>query len=130
MADNKYDEVKERTRHLSHLIIDGSSYLNVKDVAKVFEGVISSGDTYLKWMPLKMNALRNLQKLSDFFVGEDCGSSIGELGEISNLHETFSIHRLENIVILRDSENAKLKEKNCIEKLCLDWSGSGDTDNS
>lgn len=86
--------------------------------------------TCLKWMPLQMSALRNLQKLSDFFVGEDCGSSIGELGEISNLHGTLFIHHIEHIVDYKDSEKAKLKEKNCLEHLSLDWGGNGDTDNS
>ncbi|XP_019465385.1 PREDICTED: putative disease resistance RPP13-like protein 1 [Lupinus angustifolius] len=173
MEGNKSDEVKERTRHLSHIITDGSSYLNVKDVAKANclhtfsnkndrlpnsigilkhilyieisntentklpESICSLynlqtlklvgcyniielsedihklvnlryldiRDTCLTRMPVKMSALTNLQKLRDFFVGEDCGSSIGELGEISNLHGTLSIHRIEYIVNLKDPEH-------------------------
>ncbi|KAK7344658.1 hypothetical protein VNO77_14542 [Canavalia gladiata] len=85
--------------------------------------------TCLRWMPLQMSELRSLQKLSDFFVGED-GSSIGELGELSSLNGTLFIHFIEHVVNYRDSEKAKLKEKHGLEKLSLDWGGSGDTDNS
>lgn len=93
--------------HLRHLDISGTS---------------------LKWMPSHMSALRNLQKLSDFFVGKECGSSIGELGELSDLHGSLFIHHIGH-VSYGDSEKAKLKEKESLEKLILDW-GKNDTDNS
>ncbi|XP_027366583.1 putative disease resistance RPP13-like protein 1 [Abrus precatorius] len=85
--------------------------------------------TCLRWMPLHMSELRSLQKLSDFFVGE-YGSSIGELGELSSLHGTLCIHYIEHIGNCKDSVKAKLKEKHGLEKLSLEWGGSGDTDNS
>ncbi|RDY01106.1 putative disease resistance RPP13-like protein 1, partial [Mucuna pruriens] len=85
--------------------------------------------TCLKWMPLHMSALRNLQKLSDFFVGKECGSSIAELGELSDLHGSLFIHHI-GYVSYRDSEKAKLKEKEFLEKLILDWGENADTDNS
>ncbi|WJX17350.1 hypothetical protein P8452_07279 [Trifolium repens] len=81
-------------------------------------------------MPLKISELKNLQKLSDFFVGEDHGSSISELGELCNLHGSLFIHDIEHVVNYKDSEKARLKEKHGLEKLSLDWGGSGDTDNS
>ncbi|KAL6567783.1 hypothetical protein OROGR_001451 [Orobanche gracilis] len=87
-------------------------------------------DTCLKWMPLQISELTNLQGLSDFFVGNDYGSSIGELGELSTLHGTLSIHYIEHVANSKESEKAKLKEKHCLEMLSLDWGGSGDTDNS
>ncbi|KAK7393194.1 hypothetical protein VNO78_21712 [Psophocarpus tetragonolobus] len=87
-------------------------------------------ETCLRWMPLQMNELVSLQNLSDFFVGKEYGSSIGELGELSNLHGELFIHYIECIVDYKDSEMAKLKEKHGLEKLSLDWCGNGDTDNS
>ncbi|KAJ1432397.1 P-loop containing nucleoside triphosphate hydrolase [Sesbania bispinosa] len=86
--------------------------------------------TCLKWMPLQISELKSLQKLSDFFVEEDYGSSIGELGELSNLHGALFIHYIENVVNHKDSEKAKLKEKDGLEKLSLDWGGNGDTENT
>ncbi|KAK4279645.1 hypothetical protein QN277_011390 [Acacia crassicarpa] len=86
--------------------------------------------TCFKWMPLHMSKLRNLQKLSDFFLGNQHGSVIGELGELNDLHGSLFIHGLEHIVDHKDSERAKLKEKSCLDKLSLDWCGSGDTDDS
>ncbi|XP_027938228.1 putative disease resistance RPP13-like protein 1 [Vigna unguiculata] len=86
--------------------------------------------TSLRWMPLQINELNNLQNLSDFFVGKGCGSSIGELGELSCLHGELFIHCLEHIVSEKDCEKAKLKEKQGLEKLSLEWCGNGETDNS
>ncbi|XP_058724349.1 putative disease resistance RPP13-like protein 1 [Vicia villosa] len=86
--------------------------------------------TCLKWMPLQISELKNLQKLSDFFVGENHGSSISELGELCSLHGSLFIHGIEHVVAYKDSEEAKLKEKHGLEKLSLDWGGDGDTDNS
>lgn len=231
MEDNNSNEVGERTRHLSHIIADSSSYVNLKDVSKAnrlrtflqirlvgtsidllnsmpndllmklknlrvltLVGVYlynlpdSIGElkhlrylevsdteiirlpesicslynlqtlklvgcyslmelpkkmhhlvnlrylditgTCLKWMPLHMSKLRSLQKLSDFFIGKECGSLIGELGELNDLHGPLHIHHLEHIIDYMDTGKAKLKEKSCLEKLSLDWSGSGDTENS
>lgn len=69
--------------------------------------------------------------MSDFFIGEAYGSSsIGELGELCNLHGSLTIHYIEHVVSYKDCEKAKLKEKYGLEKLSLYWGGSGDTDNS
>lgn len=72
-------------------------------------------------MPLHLCALTNLQKLSDFFIGKEYGSSIDEIGELSDLHEHVSYV---------DSEKAKLNEKELLEKLILEWGENADTDNS
>ncbi|WJX72204.1 hypothetical protein P8452_56106 [Trifolium repens] len=85
--------------------------------------------TSLKWMPLFMSALTNLQNLSDFFVGKEYGSSIGELGELSDLHGSLFIHNIEHVSFV-DSEKAKLNEKAFLEKLTLEWGENSDTDNS
>ncbi|XP_028788967.1 putative disease resistance RPP13-like protein 1 [Neltuma alba] len=86
--------------------------------------------TCLEWMPLHMSKLRNLQKLSDFFLGNQCGSIIGELGGLNDLHGSLFIHGLEHVVDDKDSEKAKLKEKSCLDRLAFKWCGSGDTDDS
>lgn len=230
MEGNNSNEIKERTRHLSHIIADSSSYVNLKDVSKanclrtfmqirpigtsidlfnnmpndllsklrslrvlslVGTPIYSLPDsigklkhlrylevadteimrlpesicslynlqtlklvgchklielptgihklvnlrylditgTFLRWMPLQMNELTSLQNLSDFFVGKEHGSSIGELGELSSLHGELFIHNIEH-VNYKDCEKAKLKEKHGLEKLSLEWCGNGDTDNS
>ncbi|XP_058723090.1 putative disease resistance RPP13-like protein 1 [Vicia villosa] len=85
--------------------------------------------TRLKWMPLHMNALTNLQNLSDFFAGKEYGSSIGELGELSDLHGSLFIHNFEHVSFV-DSGKAVLSKKEFLEKLVLEWNENGDTDNS
>ncbi|TKY53596.1 putative disease resistance RPP13 protein 1 [Spatholobus suberectus] len=231
MEGNNSNEIKERTRHLSHIIADSSSYENLKDVSKanclrtflqirpvgtsidlfnnmpndlltklrclrvlslvgthIYSLPDSIGElkhlrylevadteivrlpesicnlynlqtlklvgchnlielptgmhklvnlryldirgTCLRWMPLQMNELISLQNLSDFFVGKEYGSSIGELGELSSLHGELFVHYIEHVVNYKDCEKAKLKDKHGLEKLSLDWCGDGDTDNS
>lgn len=85
--------------------------------------------TSLKWMPLHLCALTNLQKLSDFFIGKEYGSSIDELGELSDLHGSLFIHNIEHVSYVH-SEKAKLNEKELLEKLILKWGENADTDNS
>jgi len=83
----------------------------------------------LKWMPLHLSALTKLQKPSDFFIGKEYGSSIDELGELSDLHGSLFIHNIEHVSYV-DSEKAKLNEKELLEKLILEWGENADTDNS
>lgn len=65
----------------------------------------------------------HLQKLSSFIVGEDSGTKIGELGELSDLRGELGITKLENVPNAKDTlDQAKLVDKKHLETLKLGWS--------
>ncbi|KAL4313189.1 hypothetical protein GQ457_01G001860 [Hibiscus cannabinus] len=73
-------------------------------------------------MPLRIGNLTNLQRLSDFVIGEGGGHHIGELKKLSNLRGDFCLSGLEN-VNGQDAGEAMLNEKSGINTLALQWSG-------
>ena len=77
--------------------------------------------SHLQMMPLDMGKLTSLQTLSNFVVGEGRGSGIGQLKSLSNLRGKLSISGLQNVVNVRDAIEAKLEDKEYLEKLVLEW---------
>ncbi|XP_061347111.1 putative disease resistance RPP13-like protein 1 [Gastrolobium bilobum] len=86
--------------------------------------------TCLEGMPLHMSNLSSLQKLSNFVVGREHASSIGELGELSHLRGSLKIQNLKHVVDPNDAMKAKIKDKKNLDQLSLDWGRAADTDNS
>ncbi|KAL4393053.1 putative disease resistance protein At3g14460 isoform X2 [Arachis ipaensis] len=82
--------------------------------------------TSLEEMPRKMSKLNQLHVLSYFVVGKHEENGIQELGGLVNLHGSFEIKKLENIVDVNEAKSAKMMDKKHIEELCLDWSPSND----
>ncbi|KAL4394404.1 putative disease resistance RPP13-like protein 1 [Arachis hypogaea] len=80
--------------------------------------------TPLQQMPKKINKLVNLKMLSTFVVGKNKGSTIQELKEISKLHGSLSINKLQNVAGSADASNAKLVDKEFLEELKLNWDGT------
>ncbi|GMJ05483.1 leucine-rich repeat (LRR) protein 1 [Hibiscus trionum] len=66
--------------------------------------------------------MTNLQRLSDFVIGEGDGHRIGELKNLSNLGGDFCLSGLEN-VNGQEAKEARLNEKSGINTLILQWSG-------
>ncbi|KAL4393058.1 putative disease resistance RPP13-like protein 1 [Arachis hypogaea] len=81
--------------------------------------------TYLEEMPKKMNKLIHLDVLSYFVVGKHKNNGIRELGGISNLHGSFELKKLENVVDAKEAKSARMIDKKHIEGILLEWS-SGD----
>lgn len=81
---------------------------------------ITNGES-IEGMPLGMNKLTNLQTLSDFVVGNDKGSSLKELMELSFLRGTLCISKLENVADASDAREANLKNKQGLDMLLLKW---------
>ncbi|PHU03553.1 hypothetical protein BC332_28804 [Capsicum chinense] len=79
-------------------------------------------------MPIHLSKLKSLQVLvgAKFFLG---GLRMEYLGELHNLYGSLSILELQNVVNRRESLKANIREKNHVEKLSLEWSGSAE-DNS
>ncbi|KAF2323760.1 hypothetical protein GH714_036847 [Hevea brasiliensis] len=82
--------------------------------------------TILGKMPSQMGKLRRLQKLTDFFLGKDSGSSIKELGELQHLGGRLCIWNLQNVVDTADALEADLQGKEHLKKLGLKWDGNAD----
>ncbi|KAH0713108.1 hypothetical protein KY289_009067 [Solanum tuberosum] len=86
-------------------------------------------NTCLLKMPLHLSKLKSLQVLvgAKFLLG---GSRMEDLGEVENLYGSVSVLELENVVDRREAVKAKMREKNHVDKLSLEWSESSSADNS
>lgn len=72
-------------------------------------------------MPKKIGSLKNLEILTDFVVGKESGSTVKELGSLSQLQGELCISKLQNLVSLEDAAEAKLEEKAGLFHLKLKW---------
>nr|AAW48301.1 potato resistance-like protein I2GA-SH23-3 [Solanum tuberosum] len=83
-------------------------------------------------MPLHLSKLKSLQVLvgARFLVGDRGGSRMEDLGEVHNLYGSVSVLELQNVVDSREAVKAKMREKNHVDRLSLEWSGSSSADNS
>ncbi|KAH0777194.1 hypothetical protein KY290_008605 [Solanum tuberosum] len=79
--------------------------------------------------PLHLSKLKSLQVLmgAKFFLG---GLRMEDLGEAQNLYGSLSVVELQNVVDSREAVKAKMREKNHVDKLSLEWNGSSSADNS
>ncbi|KAH1090322.1 hypothetical protein J1N35_017579 [Gossypium stocksii] len=72
-------------------------------------------------MPFGIGKLTNLQRLSAFIIGEGDGCHIRDLKYLTNLKGDFRLSGLDN-VNGKDAGEAKLNEKQGIDRLVLEWS--------
>ncbi|KAL4393039.1 hypothetical protein AHAS_Ahas02G0012100 [Arachis hypogaea] len=77
-------------------------------------------------MPGGISKLKHLHTLDFFVVGKHEDNKIQELGGLSNLHGSLELKKLENIVDVKEAENARMTNKNLIDKLYLEWSSGDD----
>ncbi|KAH0715594.1 hypothetical protein KY284_008499 [Solanum tuberosum] len=77
-------------------------------------------------MPPHLSKLKSLQVLAGakFLIGGSGGLRMEDLGEVHNLYGSLSVLELQNVVYKREAVKAKMREKNHVEKLSLEWSGS------
>ncbi|XP_057744203.1 putative disease resistance RPP13-like protein 1 [Arachis stenosperma] len=83
--------------------------------------------TPLKELPKGIGKLIQLHILSNFVVGKHEDNGIQELGGLLNLHGSFAIQKLENVIDVNQARSAKIIDKKHIEFLLLEWSSSDDT---
>ncbi|KAK8330080.1 hypothetical protein V6Z12_A11G370000, partial [Gossypium hirsutum] len=79
------------------------------------------GANSIERMPFGIDKLTKLQRLTDFIIGEGDGCHIRDLKYLSNLRGDFRLSGLEN-VNGEDAGEAKLIEKQGIDRLVLHWS--------
>ncbi|KAH0715581.1 hypothetical protein KY284_008486 [Solanum tuberosum] len=75
---------------------------------------------------LHLSKLKSLQVLvgAKFLIDGSVGLRMEDLGEVENLYGSVSVLELQNVVDKREAVKAKMREKNHVEKLSLEWSGS------
>ncbi|XP_061361281.1 putative disease resistance RPP13-like protein 1 [Gastrolobium bilobum] len=110
-----------KLRHCPQLIMLPSDMQNLVNLRH-----LDIRGTVLKDMPRGMSKLKHLQLLSDFVVGEHEENGIKELGELSNLHGSLWISKLENVTSIGEAREARIMDKTHIENLILEWSSDGD----
>ncbi|XVF18576.1 hypothetical protein REPUB_Repub11eG0034800 [Reevesia pubescens] len=81
-----------------------------------------SGADLVKRMAFGIGKLTNLQKLSNFILGEGDGHRIREVKSLSNLRHDFCLSGLENIVKHQDALESTLSDKLGVDVLELKWS--------
>ncbi|XP_050272950.1 putative disease resistance protein At3g14460 isoform X1 [Quercus robur] len=82
--------------------------------------------TSIKNMPIHMGRLQCLQTLTKFVVGKDIGFRIEELGKLSNLRGVIVISNLQNVINSTNALEAKLKDKEHLKELTLEWDAAND----
>nr|POE65416.1 putative disease resistance protein [Quercus suber] len=68
-----------------------------------------------------MSRLECLRTLTKFVVGKDIGFRIEELGKLSNLRGVVVISNLQNVIYSTNALEAKLKDKEHLKELTLEW---------
>ncbi|KAF3946169.1 hypothetical protein CMV_027537 [Castanea mollissima] len=72
-------------------------------------------------MPTGIKELKSLQTLSDFVVGKDTASKIGDLMNLESLRGTLRISNLENVLDVEDARRANLIGKKNLDALVMKW---------
>ncbi|KAL5736063.1 hypothetical protein ACOSQ2_030851 [Xanthoceras sorbifolium] len=80
-----------------------------------------SGARLISEMPQGMQKLKLLQKLSNFIVGKQSGSSLQDLKDLKFLGGELCISKLQNESDLQYLKDAVLSDKKNLEVLILDW---------
>ncbi|XP_034702327.1 putative disease resistance RPP13-like protein 1 [Vitis riparia] len=82
----------------------------------------------VKEMPSHMGQLKSLQKLSNYIVGKQSGTRVGELREISHIDGSLVIQELQNVVDAKDASEANLVGKQYLDELELEWNRGSDVE--
>jgi len=73
-------------------------------------------------MPVQIAKLENLHTLSDFVVSKhNDGLKLAEQGKFPHLHGKLSISQLQNVNDPIEADQAKIKMKERIDELALEW---------
>ncbi|KAG8479674.1 hypothetical protein CXB51_029425 [Gossypium anomalum] len=118
-------QFSNRTRHSSYIVSEHDTMkkfeafdqlpLNMGNLINLY--YLDIRDAYsIKRMPFGIDKLINLQRLSDFIIGECDGHHIRALKYLSNLKGDFRFSGLEN-VNCQDAREAKLNEKQGTDRL-------------
>ncbi|KAG5578506.1 hypothetical protein H5410_058640 [Solanum commersonii] len=149
--DNLPNDLFIKLKHLRFLDLSWTKIKKLPDSICLLynlETLLLSHCSYLKELPLHMEKLINLRHLdiskgrwktlphpsklkslhvlvgAKFFLSGRGGLRMEDLGEVHNLYGSLSILELQNVVDRTEAMKAKMKEKEHVEKLSLEWRGS------
>ncbi|KAM1413834.1 hypothetical protein ACFX2I_005688 [Malus domestica] len=115
--------------HLQTLILEGC--FKLKSLPANMSNLINlrhlnnSDASSLEGMPSQLGRLTNLHSLPLFVVSEGSDQSgIREIGPLLHLRGTLCLSRLKNVTDVEDARRAKLKCKERLDSLVLEWSHS------
>ncbi|KAL6329436.1 hypothetical protein AAG906_020869 [Vitis piasezkii] len=89
---------------------------------------VNSRHSRVKEMPSQMSQLKILQKLSNYRVGKQSGTRVGELRELSHIGGSLVIQELQNVVDAKDASEANLVGKQHLDELELEWNRDSDVE--
>ncbi|RVW79847.1 putative disease resistance RPP13-like protein 1 [Vitis vinifera] len=143
MADSKMNEITEKLRHLSYFRSEYDRFerfeiLNEVNSLRTFlplnleiwprEDKVSkrtypygSRHSKVKEMPSHMGQLKSLQKLSNYIVGKQSETRVGELRELCHIGGSLVIQELQNVVDAKDASEANMVGKQYLDELELEW---------
>ncbi|XP_058209354.1 putative disease resistance protein RGA4 [Rhododendron vialii] len=82
---------------------------------------MKDGQASRKIIPSMIGRLTSLQTLPFFFVGEDNGHKIEELGSLSKLRGRLRVYDLQHVKDKEEAERAKMSEKSKVTELEFHW---------
>ncbi|MCH80184.1 disease resistance protein [Trifolium medium] len=121
----RLDEQKPHERTL--LLLDCKRLSKLpKDIGKLVNlRHLDIRGTRLKYLPIQISRLENLQTLSDFVVGiQEVGLKIADLGKYPHLRGNLSISQLQNVTDPSNAFQANLEMKKQINELVLQCSNT------
>ncbi|RVX04619.1 putative disease resistance RPP13-like protein 1 [Vitis vinifera] len=82
----------------------------------------------VKEMPSHMGQLKSLQKLSNYIVGKQSETRVGELRELCHIGGSLVIQELQNVVDAKDASEANMVGKQYLDELELEWNRGSDVE--
>ena len=73
-----------------------------------------------------MGQLKSSQKLSNYIVGKQSGTRVGELRELSHIGGSLVIQDQQNVVDAKDASEANMVDKQYLDELELEWNRGSD----
>ncbi|RVX04623.1 putative disease resistance RPP13-like protein 1 [Vitis vinifera] len=148
--DDKINEIPEKLRHSSYFRGEHDSFERFDTLSEVhclrtflpldlrtrhrFDKVsksrnpVNSRHSRVKEMPSQMGQLKILEKLSNYRVGKQSGTRVGELRELSHIGGSLVIQELQNVVDAKDASEANLVGKQRLDELELEWNRDSDVE--
>ncbi|RVW30533.1 putative disease resistance RPP13-like protein 1 [Vitis vinifera] len=143
LKDGKMNEIPEKFRHLSYFISEYDLFERFETLTNV-NGLrtflplnlgylprlrhLDIRHSKVKEMPSQLGQLKSLQKLTNYRVGKESGTRVGELRELSHIGGILRIKELQNVVDGRDPSEANLVGKQYLDDLRLEWNDDDGVD--
>ncbi|CBI23827.3 unnamed protein product, partial [Vitis vinifera] len=117
----KITDLSDSIGNLKHLRYLDLTYTLIKRLPESVCSLYNLQTLILYQMPSHMGQLKSLQKLSNYIVGKQSGTRVGELRKLSHIGGSLVIQELQNVVDAKDASEANLVGKQNLDELELEW---------